>query len=62
MAVVPAHPVNYNYEYAVVDDYSKANFGQNEARKGYVTNGQYRVALPDGRTQVKNILLPLSNK
>merc|ERR1711994_1024765 len=41
----------YGYEYAVADDYSKANFGQNEKRDGYSTSGQYRVLLPDGRTQ-----------
>ena len=42
----------YGYEYAVQDDYSGANFGQNEKRDGYSTSGQYRVALPDGRTQI----------
>merc|ERR1712061_519664 len=41
----------YGYEYAVADDYSKANFGQNEKRDGYSTSGSYRVALPDGRIQ-----------
>merc|ERR1739845_43426 len=46
-----AAPV-YGYEYAVVDDYRKATFAQNEARDGYKTSGSYRVALPDGRTQV----------
>ena len=42
----------YAYEYAVADDYSKANFNQNEKRDGYATSGSYRVALPDGRTQI----------
>merc|ERR1712158_48066 len=46
-----AAPV-YGYEYAVADDYSKATFAQNEARDGYKTSGSYRVALPDGRTQI----------
>ena len=59
--VVPAYkpvpvyesiPAHYNYEYAVNDDYAKTNFGANEARDGYATNGEYRVALPDGRTQI----------
>ena len=45
-------PPVYGYEYAVADDYSKANFGQNEKRDGYSTSGQYRVLLPDGRTQI----------
>ena len=46
-----AAPV-YGYEYAVADDYSKANFGQTENRDGYSTSGSYRVLLPDGRTQI----------
>merc|ERR1712154_347810 len=45
-------PAVYGYEYAVADDYSGANFAQNEARDGYATHGEYRVALPDGRTQI----------
>ena len=44
-------PANYNFAYAVADDYSGVNFGHNEARDGYATNGQYNVLLPDGRTQ-----------
>merc|ERR1712064_215954 len=47
-------PPVYGFEYAVADDYSKANFGANEARDGYKTTGSYRVALPDGRTQIVN--------
>merc|ERR1712083_885329 len=38
--------------YGVADDYSGAAFGQDESRDGYSTSGSYRVALPDGRTQV----------
>merc|ERR1719312_411809 len=45
-------PAAYAYEYGVADDYSKATFSQNEARDGYATHGEYRVALPDGRTQI----------
>merc|ERR1711944_339634 len=45
-------PPVYSYEYAAKDDYSGVNFGQNEHRDGYSTSGQYRVALPDGRTQI----------
>merc|ERR1712142_255202 len=45
-------PAVYQYGYAVADDYSKANFAANENRDGYSTHGEYRVALPDGRTQI----------
>ena len=45
-------PAAYQYQYGVEDSYSGVNFGQNEARDGYATNGEYRVALPDGRTQI----------
>merc|ERR1711890_175458 len=38
-------PPVYGYEYAVADDYSKANFGQSEKRDGYSTSGSYRVLL-----------------
>merc|ERR1711881_210915 len=45
---IPAH---YSYEYAVHDDYHGTNFGHHEARDGYATQGEYHVALPDGRIQ-----------
>ena len=45
-------PAHYEYGYAVADDYSGANFEQHENRDGYATNGEYRVNLPDGRTQI----------
>ena len=43
----------YNYYYAVKDDYTYADFSAQEQSddKGHVT-GSYRVALPDGRTQI----------
>ena len=41
----------YNYNYGVADSLSGANFGASEARDGYNTNGEYHVALPDGRLQ-----------
>merc|ERR1712106_77145 len=50
---LPEPPV-YAYQYGVSDDYSGASFAQNEQRDGYSTSGSYRVALPDGRTQVVN--------
>ncbi|XP_040581670.1 uncharacterized protein [Lepeophtheirus salmonis] len=45
-------PAVYQYGYAVADDYAGTNFAANENRDGYSTNGEYRVALPDGRTQI----------
>merc|ERR1712126_306975 len=51
----PAYPDTapvYAYNYAVADDYSGAQFGQNENRDNYATSGEYRVVLPDGRTQI----------
>merc|ERR1712172_88015 len=45
-------PALYQYGYAVTDDYSGANFAQSENRDGVATSGEYRVALPDGRTQI----------
>merc|ERR1719431_189317 len=41
----------YAYNYGVNDDYSGAQFSQNEQRDGYATSGSYTVALPDGRVQ-----------
>merc|ERR1712223_128670 len=45
-------PPKYVYEYVVADDYSHVNYGHTESRDGYATSGSYRVALPDGRTQI----------
>ncbi len=44
-------PSNYAFGYAVRDDYSGDDFSHNEVRDGYKTTGEYRVSLPDGRTQ-----------
>ncbi|CAL4093063.1 unnamed protein product, partial [Meganyctiphanes norvegica] len=44
-------PAKYDFNYAVKDDYSGNDFGHNEARDGYNTEGSYYVALPDGRLQ-----------
>jgi len=41
----------YNWEYAVLDDYSSNNFGHKESRNGALTQGKYYVSLPDGRLQ-----------
>eukprot|EP00094_Tigriopus_californicus_P014244 TCALIF_13797-PA protein Name:"Similar to resilin Pro-resilin (Drosophila melanogaster)" AED:0.13 eAED:0.14 QI:0/0/0/1/1/1/2/0/131 len=45
-------PPKYEYQYAVADQYAGVDFNQNEARDGYATTGEYRVVLPDGRTQI----------
>lgn len=46
----PALP--YNFAYNVRDDYSGLDYGHNENSDGSVVTGEYRVLLPDGRTQV----------
>ncbi len=47
--VYKAAPAQYSYAYDVNDHY--VNFGHNEDRSGYSTNGKYYVQLPDGRLQ-----------
>ena len=44
-------PASYAFSWAVKDDYSKNNFGQDEKRDGASTSGSYFVQLPDGRLQ-----------
>ncbi|KAK8728448.1 hypothetical protein OTU49_009308, partial [Cherax quadricarinatus] len=44
------HP-KYNFNYAVKDDPSGNDFGHQESRDGYNTQGNYYVLLPDGRLQ-----------
>ncbi|CAL4168603.1 unnamed protein product, partial [Meganyctiphanes norvegica] len=44
-------PAKYDFNYAAKDDYSGNDFGHNEYRDGYDTQGSYYVALPDGRLQ-----------
>merc|ERR1719206_425234 len=46
-------PKPYKFDYGVQDDYTATNFGHSEDAKGDGTvTGEYRVALPDGRTQI----------
>ncbi|XP_059086700.1 uncharacterized protein LOC131883279 [Tigriopus californicus] len=45
-------PHNYAFGYAVKDGYSGDDFSHSETRDGHKTEGEYRVALPDGRTQI----------
>ena len=48
----PAYaPAQYAFDWAVNDEYSGNNYGQQEERNGDQTSGSYYVALPDGRTQ-----------
>merc|ERR1711970_1109304 len=42
----------YNYGWAVADPDQGLNYGQNENSDGNVVTGEYRVLLPDGRTQI----------
>ena len=44
-------PAQYNFDWAVQDDYSGNNYGHNEERNGDLTSGSYYVNLPDGRLQ-----------
>ena len=48
--VGPAKP--YAFAYEVIDPLGDANFGHRESSDGVVTEGEYRVALPDGRLQI----------
>ena len=45
-------PANYQFAWEVKDDYTGNDFGQEEARSGYNTDGEYSVLLPDGRKQI----------
>ncbi|XP_050720279.1 pro-resilin-like [Eriocheir sinensis] len=47
----PTAPAQYNFNWAVKDDYSSNDFGHEETRNGYDTQGSYFVLLPDGRLQ-----------
>merc|ERR1712168_404404 len=51
-APAPETPKPYAFEYGVEDSYSGAAFGQSESSDTKVVTGNYRVALPDGRTQI----------
>lgn len=42
----------HNFQYAVDDAYYGNKHGHNEVSDGSKTQGEYRVLLPDGRTQV----------
>merc|ERR1712212_290519 len=42
----------FNYNWAVKDDYSGNDYNHRSESDGEVTQGEYRVLLPDGRTQI----------
>ena len=42
----------FDFGYAVQDEYTGNDFGHNSNSDGKVTSGEYRVLLPDGRTQI----------
>lgn len=42
----------YRYDWRVQDSYTGQDFGQEEVRQGYATDGEYQVVLPDGRKQI----------
>ena len=41
----------YNFAYAVKDNYGN-DYNRQENSDGQTVNGQYKVLLPDGRTQI----------
>ena len=47
----PVHVPSYTFSWAVKDDYTKNDFGQDETREADQTKGKYHVLLPDGRVQ-----------
>ncbi|KAK9871467.1 hypothetical protein WA026_012841 [Henosepilachna vigintioctopunctata] len=45
-------PKAYEFGYQVRDDYTGNNYNRQESSDGNQVRGEYRVALPDGRTQI----------
>ncbi|XP_071536013.1 pro-resilin-like [Panulirus ornatus] len=50
-APAPPGPAQYTFDWNVKDDNSGNDFGHQESRDGYDTQGSYYVLLPDGRLQ-----------
>lgn len=42
----------FNFAYEVKDDYSGNDYSHSSNSDGRITEGEYRVLLPDGRTQI----------
>lgn len=51
---LPQIPALYRENWSVADQETGNNYGQEEARDGYDTQGSYYVNLPDGRLQKVN--------
>jgi hypothetical protein len=45
-------PKSYEFGYQVKDEYTGNNYNRKEASDGNQVRGEYRVQLPDGRTQI----------
>lgn len=45
-------PKSYEFGYSVKDDATGNDFGRRETSDGETVRGEYRVQLPDGRTQI----------
>ena len=50
-------PTNYDFVYSVHDSYSGDEHSHSERKTDSMTEGQYSVRLPDGRTQVRQTIL-----
>ena len=50
LVVGPAKP--YSFAYEVIDPNGGNAYGHRESSDGVVVEGEYRVVLPDGRTQI----------
>ncbi|XP_068248156.1 cuticle protein 19-like [Palaemon carinicauda] len=48
----PEKGMPFDFEYAVKDGYKGVDFAHDSESDGNVVKGEYRVALPDGRTQI----------
>ncbi|KAF2368097.1 Insect cuticle protein [Trinorchestia longiramus] len=50
--VGPPKPYKFSYEVDAKDDKHELSYGHQEESDGHTTKGQYKVELPDGRTQI----------
>lgn len=52
LSVYFLQPKSYEFGYSVKDDATGNDFGRRETSDGETVRGEYRVQLPDGRTQI----------